>query len=154
MKKPFALIPALLLFFTSACSTLEDGSTKKLAFELVTKVATSEALNGDKEAAQTVVNVTDFVLVALETGRITAPRQVDDAVRGVVLGSTLQPSSKQAILTLTDAIKTHYLERIELGQLDPEQTAPLKDILTWVNQAANDTLKFGAVSNYGIPEIE
>jgi hypothetical protein len=153
MKKLLSLISVITLFFASACSTIEDGSTQKLALELVTKVATSEALQGDKEKAETVVEITDFILTALDTGEITTPVQVDEAIRNVVLGADLQPGSKQAILVLTDSIKTHYLKRIDLGQIDPNTTAPLRDILTWVNQAANDTLRYGAVDTYGVPPI-
>jgi hypothetical protein len=147
---------ALLLAFMglTACSTLQDGSAQKLGFELVTKVATSEALKGDKDKAETVVTVTDLLIEAIETGEITTPPQIDEAIRDLVLSSDLEPSSKQAILTLTDSVKAHYLKRIALGQLDPATTALIKDILTWVNTAANDTLRYGAVNTYGAPAIE
>jgi len=159
LQKYIALAILTAMAFLSACTTVtpptEDPTsptgdiTKDLAFEIFTKVGVSEALDGNKEDAQVVVNITEQMIETLETGVLTVPDLVDDRIIEYLKDSNLEPSSKQALYTLTTALSNQYARRIELGQLDPGSTAPVVTILKWVNQAARDTIRFGEVWSYG-----
>lgn len=124
-----------------------------LAFELFTKVAASELLDGDKDKAETVVMVADLILDGIGSGELAIPAQVDAAIKELVLSTDLEASSKQAVLILADSLKSHYLARIDAGQLDPTITAPLATIVGWVRDAAQDTILYGAPQTYGAPPI-
>jgi len=152
-----ALAVATLLTVASTGCVSSDSAVRDIArdtaFELVTKVATSEALKSDIDRAETVILVTGLVLDGITSDELTLPAAVDAAVKDLVLASDLSPGSKQAVLVLADSIKSRYLARIEAGQLDPRVTAPLSTIIGWVKSAAEDTLRYGAPQSYGLPAL-
>lgn len=161
--KALACLLALTLalcaaFFTSGCATSgTDAQARDIArdtaFELVTKVAVSEALKSDLDRAETVVLVTGLILDGITSQELTVPAAVDAAIKDLVLASDLTPGSKQAVLVLADRIKAHYLARIDAGQLAPHVTAPIKTIVGWVRTAAQDTLRYGGPQSYGLPPL-
>jgi hypothetical protein len=164
MKKLKAHLCTLLtlVFFTGCAITsapTDDPSSPTgdlngdLIFELATKATVSEGLNGDKEVAAVIVRVSDGLLEAIETGQITIPKEVDDRITALILDTDLEPGTKQSILTLTDSLAANYAARIDVGQLDPNTTAPVATVLTWVRDAAQDTIRFGKPVDYGAPPI-
>ena len=98
--------------------------------------------------------VAGLILEGITTNELTLPAAVDAAIKDLVLASDLTPGSKQAVLILADSIKSHYLTRIDAGQLAPNVTAPIKTIVGWVLAAAEDTIRYGAPQSYGLPPIE
>lgn len=152
-------LTVLSTVFYTGCNSLptDDPNSptgdvnKDLVFELVTKTATSELLGGDKDDAQKIVDVSDLVLNAIGDEDLVTPKQVDDYIREFILTTDLQPGSKQAILTLTDTLSAQYVARINAGQLDGDNVAKIATVVRWVKVAAEDTLKYGAPVDYGLP---
>lgn len=158
------LLPIVLcMVFFAGCggkAPVNDNSDSPIGdierdviFEGITKAGTSEWLDGDKEDAEEVIAVADLILEAIETGQLSTPEQVDDYVRDLIMATDLQPATKQLGITFTDYIRRSYLARIESGQLDPSVTAPIGTIVTWVREAASDTVKYGTVRDYGAEEV-
>lgn len=144
-------------FFTTGCASM-DAESKEIArdtaFELVTKVAVSEALKSDTERAETVVTVASLIIDGITSEELAVPAAVDAAIKDLVMSSDLTPSSKQAIMVLADSLKARYLSRIEAGQLAPNVTAPIKTIVGWVKSSAEDTIRYGVPQRYGVPPLE
>lgn len=149
MKKTFNLITGALLLAVvfSGCQTnpekgvdldfLTSGSTsQQIAFELATKVAVSEAINGDKDIAQVVFNFSDLLIKSLGSGEVAIPEMVDDIVMEWIAATDLEPGTKQLLAFVVASIKSEYLAQVESGVLDPATTAPLLEIATWVNESA------------------
>lgn len=121
-------------------------------FKIVTKIITSELIDGDKELAADIDSGIAEVVKAIETGVLVTPEQVDDFIADLIKDTDLQPTTKQQLYTLATAIREQYLGHIDAGVLDPNITAPLVTVLKWVQEAAQDTIKFGAGVDYGTPQ--
>lgn len=148
--------------FSNGCATspTEDPSSptgdlnSDFILGAVIKAATSEGLSGNKEAAQKVIGVTQLIIDAVESGTITVPEQIDLIIRDEIAELDLEPSTRSTVMSLYQHVKQTYVERVEIGQIDPEITAPLVTILRWVRDAAQDTLTYGTVETYGAPPLK
>lgn len=146
-----ALVSCILSF--SACSIV-DSPDGQFALELVTKAGTAEILKGDKDKAAELVKASDYILEAVSAGTLVTPAEVDAEIKKTIMSLDVQPATKQAIMVFADSIREHYIKRIDLGQLDPESAATVVQIVSWVKQAAEDTIAFGgAAPSYGVPVI-
>lgn len=146
---------AALLFLTSGCVTTDSssGGLVDIGLELVTKVAINESLRGDVQLASDVRDAANLFIESIDTGVITTPLQVDEAVFRWIADTDLTPASKASLSATVATLKRHYLARIDAGQLDSEVTASLRTVLTWVRDAAEDTIRFGAGFEYDAPSI-
>ena len=151
----WALCLLLGLLSAGCASTDEENSAvRDLGFEIVTKVAVAEALDGNTEAAQKVVDGTTLLIDSLESGEIVVPQEVKDAAKDYIAQQFgLEPATRQALLMVVDSVAAHVAARIDAGQLDPETTARIVQVAGWIAAAAEDTMRLGAPPDYGAPPI-
>ena len=151
----WALCLLLGLLSAGCASTGEENSAvRDLGFEVVTKVAVAEALDGNTEAAQKVVDGTALLIDSLESGELVVPQEVKGAAKDYIADqSGLEPATRQALLMVVDSVAAHVARRIDAGQLDPETTARIVQVAGWIAAAAEDTIRLGSPPDYGAPPL-
>lgn len=127
--------------------------TQDMLLQLAVKAGTSEILGGDKQDAERVVRLTDTGIRTIDSGQITVPEAFDGWLITQIMDQDFEPSTKQALIVFKDGLAEQLTRRIDAGQLDPGTTAPVKTVLTWVKEAAEDTITYGTQQDYGIPPV-
>ena len=146
---------AALALFSGCASTgsadapVLDDETREIALEFITKAATSEILGGDTALAAEVQAGAQLIREAITTGQLVLPTAVQDAATDLIADLDIETSTKVQLDNFVDLMQRHYLARIDTGEILAGNTEALVNILTWVEAACADTLRYGTVQTYG-----
>jgi hypothetical protein len=145
MFKQFAtaLICALTLAFTTACTSLQpvdgqsqEANTQSLAAKSAIQYATIKAIEGKSERAKRVVSITADLDSLVDGNTQASVDKVEQLVRDEVRWDKLDTADTLLVNNLINGVKVQLQKRIDEGVLDKDERVAVRTVLTWVREAA------------------
>jgi len=133
LGKAMIALALAALVAVAGCASLKDSSP---AAKTAIQVATTKVIGEDGERAQRVHTIAGGVLEAVDGESRATMDQLESRVRAEIRWGRLDQAEKLVASNLVDAVRAEIETRIQGGSLDPGDRVAVRNVMTWIREAA------------------